>query len=78
MWVQFLFLTFRVYQQLINKFTFAADIFSSLEPPPDMKLVFNKTNIGMDCDCYPSCSETRYDISVYTAKRFQNFSNNLP
>lgn len=50
---------------------------SSLQPPGGT-VGFNTTEeIGMDCTCFPACSETTYELNAIDAKRSSNVRSSL-
>lgn len=56
--------------QLIQ--TIYLDTFSSIQPD-EVIIGFNNTVLdGMECNCYPSCSEQNYEVETMQSLRFGN------
>lgn len=47
---------------------FPLDFFSSIQPPDRVSGLNTTYELGMHCDCYPSCSDTVYKFDILSAR----------
>lgn len=49
-------------------FFYYLDFFSSIQPPDRVSGLNTTSELGMHCDCYPSCSDIVYSFDVLSAR----------